>query len=42
MSPERHRGGAESDKSNLRHVVSHARIAIHLSEFSGERVGTFL
>jgi hypothetical protein len=42
MSPERHRGGAESDKSSLSHVVSHARIAIHLGEFSGERAGTFL
>jgi hypothetical protein len=34
MRPERHRGGAESVKSKIRHPASYARIAIHISEFS--------
>jgi len=34
MRLERHRGGAESVKSKIRHLASYARIAIHIGEFS--------
>jgi hypothetical protein len=34
MRPERHRGGAESVKSKIRHLASYARIAIHIGEIS--------